>query len=118
MVKEQLSEEMKKQMRGQLDDLKLSLLATEQDQEINRCSRKNILEVLDIKYRQNSRKIAQLKSNIKVLQDQIRNGVEVKKDTMAEDKEEKKEESESEEKADEEKKDEEADSKEEEKKEE
>ncbi len=98
MVKEQLSNEMKKEMRSQIDDFKLSLIATEQDQRTNRSMRDNILEVLDIKHRQNSKKIEKLKSNIHVLQDQIRNGVEVKKDTMAE-KEEKKEESETEEKA-------------------
>ncbi len=121
MVKKQLDQEQKNQLRDQVDGFKTQLFGEGEKLSVFQYQEQHYLSYIKIQIKQTLKKILLLKDNIKALQSQIRDGVEVQdpktqlnnkeEEKMSEDEEKKEDESEksedkSEESSDEEKKEE------------
>lgn len=102
MVKKHLTLEQKKHLRDQIDNFESELFGAGEKLSILRFQEEHYMKYIKIQIKQSLKKIERLESNVKVLQCQIRDGIEVPK-TMAEDEETTEEESEEEEKTEEKK---------------
>ena len=119
MVKKQLDLEQKNQLRDQIDNFKSELFGVGEKLTIFQYQEQFFIPYIKTQIKQNLKKAGRLKDNIKVLQSQIRDGVEVREEIKSKtqlnnnkevknmgDEPEEKSEDESEESSDEEKKDE------------